>query len=381
MADDYYELLGVEKNVTADELKKAYRKQALKYHPDRNPDDKDAEEQFKKVSHAYEVLKDPEKRAAYDRYGPQAFEGGGMGAGGGGGFHDPFDIFREVYEGSGGGFGGIFDELFGGGRSSQGGARAGANLQYDLQISLEEAAAGVQKEISFRRAVACDACNGSGAEPGTSKKTCNTCGGVGQVTSSRGFFRVKQTCPTCHGTGSIIETPCKKCSGEGRVMKASQSTVKVPAGVDTGSRLRLSGMGEAGTGGGPTGDLIIVIHVKDHDIFDREGDDLYCQIPIKFTLAALGGSIDVPTLNGRATLKIPSGTQSGTTFRMRKKGVLSLRGHGNGDQYVTVHVEVPKSLSGKQKDLLEQFAKESGDDQEPVGKSFFEKAKRFFEEH
>lgn len=381
MADDYYELLGVGKNVTGDELKKAYRKQALKFHPDRNPDDKKAEEQFKKVSHAYEVLKDPEKRAAYDRYGPQAFEGGGMGSGGGGGFHDPFDIFREVYEGSGGGLGGIFDELFGGGRSSQGGARAGANLQYDLQISLEEAATGVQKDISFRRAVACDSCGGSGAEPGTSKTTCNTCGGAGQVTSSRGFFRVKQTCPACHGTGSIIETPCKRCSGEGRVMKASQSTVKVPAGVDTGSRLRLSGMGEAGTGGGPTGDLIIVIHVKDHDIFDRDGDDLYCQIPIKFTLAALGGSIDVPTLNGRATLKIPAGTQSGTTFRMRKKGIVSLRGYGNGDQYVTVHVEVPKSLSGKQKDMLERFAKESGDDEEPMGKSFLKKAKRFFEDH
>ena len=255
MADDYYELLGVGKGVSEEELKKAYRKQALKFHPDRNPDDKDAEEQFKKVSHAYEVLKDPEKRAAYDRYGPQAFEGGGMGAGGGGGFHDPFDIFREVYEGSGGGggFGGIFEEFFGGGRSGQGGARAGANLQYDLQISLEDAAKGVEREISFRRAVSCDHCGGGGAEPGTSKKTCGTCGGAGQVTSSRGFFRVKQTCPTCQGTGSIIETPCRECSGEGRVLKSSHTQVKVPAGVDTGSRLRLSGMGEAGVGGGPTG--------------------------------------------------------------------------------------------------------------------------------
>ena len=384
MADDYYELLGVSREVSGDELKKAYRKQALKYHPDRTPDDKEAEEQFKKESHAYEVLKDSEKRAAYDRYGPQAFEGGGMGAGGGGGFHDPFDMFRDVFEGQGGGgggFGGIFDEFFGGGRSSgPGGARAGANLQYDLQISLEEAAKGVEKEITFRRAVGCEQCNGSGAEAGTSKKTCNTCGGAGQVTSSRGFFRVKQACPTCHGTGSIIEKPCSQCSGEGRVMKTSTSQVKVPAGVDTGSRLRLSGMGEAGTGGGPTGDLIIVIHVKDHDIFDRDGDDLYCQIPIKFTLASLGGAIDVPTLSGRASLKIPAGTQSGTTFRMRKKGMTSLRGYGNGDQYITVHVEVPKSLTGKQKSLLEEFAKESGDDQNPVGKSFFDKAKRFFDD-
>ena len=383
MADDYYELLGVGKGVSDEELKKSYRKLALKYHPDRNPDDKEAEEQFKKVSHAYEVLKDPEKRAAYDRYGAKAFEGGGMGAGGGGGFHDPFEMFREVYEGGGGGgFGGIFDELFGGGRSGgQGGARAGANLQYDLTVTLEEAAKGAEKEISFRRAVSCDHCDGNGSEPGTSKKTCNTCGGAGQVTASRGFFQVRQTCPTCHGTGSIIETPCKQCSGEGRVMKSSQSQVKVPAGVDNGSRLRLSGMGEAGVGGGPTGDLIIVIHLKDHEIFDRDGDDLYCQIPIKFTLAALGGAIDVPTLSGRASLKIPGGTQSGTTFRMRKKGMPSLRGFGNGDQYITVHVEVPKSLSAKQKEQLEAFAKESGDDQEPVGKSFFDKAKRFFDEH
>jgi molecular chaperone DnaJ len=200
------------------------------------------------------------------------------------------------------------------------------------------------------------------------------------VTTSRGFFRVKQACPTCQGTGSIIETPCKTCSGEGRVMKASNTQVKVPAGVDTGSRLRLSGMGEAGVGGGPTGDLIIVIHVQDHEIFEREGDDLYCQIPIKFTLATLGGAIDVPTLSGKASLKIPSGTQSGTTFRMRKKGMTSLRGYGVGDQYITVNVEVPKDLTAKQRELLEKFAIESGDDQEPIGKSFFDKAKRFFDE-
>ncbi len=380
MADDYYELLGVSRDVSDDELKKAYRKQALQYHPDRNPNDKHAEEQFKKVSHAYEVLKDPQKRAAYDRYGPDAFEGG-MGGGGAGGFHDPSDIFREVFEGSGG-FGGIFDELFGGGRSSRrGGVRAGANLQYDLSITLEEAVNGVEKEISFRRATSCDRCNGNGVEPGTSKKSCPTCGGAGQVTSSRGFFRVKQTCPTCRGAGSIVDFPCKMCSGEGRVLTSCNSNVKVPAGVDTGSRLRLSGMGEAGSGGGPTGDLIVLIHVREHDIFDRDGDDLYCQIPIKFTLAALGGAIDVPTLSGKASLRIPAGTQSGTRFRMRKKGITSLRGYGLGDQYVTVHVEVPQKLDGKQKELLEAFAKESGDDREPVGKSFFDKAKRFFDEN
>ncbi len=389
MADDYYELLGVDKGAGDDELKKSYRKQALKYHPDRNPDNPEAEEQFKKVSHAYEVLKDPQKRAAYDRYGASAFDGSGPGmggGGGGGGFHDPFDIFSEVFQGQGGGgsggFGGIFDEIFGGSggrRGGRGGARGGADLQYDLQITLEEAAKGIEKEISYSRAEACEHCHGEGAEPGTKKKMCPTCGGAGQVSVSKGFFRINQACPTCHGEGVSIEKPCKECSGKGRVMNKTRTKVKVPAGVDYGNKLRVAGMGEAGTGGGPTGDLIIAIHVKSHEIFEREGDDLFCDVPIKFTLAALGGTIDVPTLSGKAALKIAAGTQSGTKFRLRKEGMTSLRGYGKGDQYVTVHVEVPKGLSSKQRDLLEEFAHESGDDQEPLGKSFFEKAKRFFD--
>ncbi len=379
MADDYYELLGVGRDVSDNELKKAYRKKALQYHPDRNPGDKNAEEQFKKVSNAYEVLKDPEKRARYDRYGADAFRRG-MGGGGTGGFHDPADIFREVFGGSTG-FGGIFDGLFGGGGGpGRTGARQGANLQYDIELTLEEAAQGVEKEISFRRATHCDRCRGNGVEPGTSKRSCPNCGGIGQVISSRGVFRLKQTCPQCRGTGSVVEFPCKKCSGGGLVMTSCNPNVKVPPGVDTGSRLRLEGLGEAGMGGGPTGDLIILIHVREHDIFDRDGEDLFIQVPIKFTLAALGGAIEVPTLTSKATLKIPAGTQSGTRFRMRKKGLRSLRGVDFGDQYVTVYVEVPRKLKPKQRELLEDFARESGDDRDPDGKSFFDKAKRFFEE-
>ena len=379
MADDYYELLGVARDVSESELKKAYRKKALQFHPDRNPGDKQAEEQFKKVSNAYEVLKDPEKRARYDRYGSDAFSRG-MGGGGAGGFHDPADIFQEVF-GGGSGIGGIFDGLFGAGVGMErGGARPGANLQYNMELSLEEAAQGVEKEISFRRATSCNRCDGDGVEPGTSKRSCPNCGGAGQVTSSRGFFRIKQTCSQCRGTGSIVEFPCKTCSGQGRVMTSCNPNVKVPPGVDTGSRLRLEGLGEAGVGGGPTGDLLILIHVLEHDIFDRDGDDLFVQVPIRFTLAALGGAIEVPTLTGKATLKIPGGTQSGTRFRMRKKGLRSLRGFDYGDQYVTVHVEVPRKLKSKQRELLEAFARESGDDRGPNESSFFDKAKRFFDD-
>jgi len=388
---DYYDLLGVSREVSADELKKAYRKKALKYHPDRNPDDKTAEEKFKEISHAYEVLKDPDKRAAYDRYGAAAFENGGMGGGGmrgggAGGFHDPFDIFREVFGGGGGGGGGggIFEEFFGGGGGGggrgRGGAQRGADLQYDLEITLEEAAKGVEKEISFRRAAPCDQCNGSGAKAGTGQKRCTTCGGSGHVTSSRGFFSIRQACPSCNGAGVVVESPCPKCSGEGRVLTNSKIKLKIPAGVDTGSRLRSSGNGEAGTMGGPSGDLYVVMHLKAHEIFERDGDDLHCEIPIKFTLASLGGTIDVPTLSGKASLKIPAGTQSGTTFRLRSKGMPNLRGYAQGDQYVKVHVEVPRNLSGSQRELLEQFARECGDDNEPVGKGFFEKAKKFFDD-
>jgi molecular chaperone DnaJ len=377
--EDYYELLGVAKGATAEELKKAYRKKAVQYHPDKNPGNKEAEEMFKKVSHAYEVLSDPEKRAAYDRYGAAAFEGnaGMRGAGGmrGGGFHDPFDIFREVFGQQGGGGGGIFDEMFGGGRD---GGRDGADLRYDLEITLEEAARGFEKEISFRKNVICDRCEGTGAEPGSKRVTCPTCRGARQIRRSGGIITFTQTCPTCAGAGTKVEKACTECRGEGRVARNTKLNVRIPPGVDTGSRLRSSGNGEAGLAGGAPGDLYIVLSVKDHELFERQGEDLFCDIPIKFTLASLGGSIEVPTLFGKASLKIPPATQSGTTFRLRGKGMPSLRGGHQGDQLVRVHVEVPQSLTSEQKKILEEFARVSGDAAEPTSRSFFEKAKKFF---
>jgi molecular chaperone DnaJ len=373
---DYYELLGVARDATADELKKAYRKLAVKYHPDKNPGNKEAEEMFKQISEAYEVLGDSEKRAAYDRFGHAAFAGGAGargGAGGAGGFHDPFDIFREVF----GGGGGIFEEFFSGGGGSDG-AHRGSDLRYDLEITLEEAAQGVEKEISFRKLVMCDHCEGSGAEPGSKRVRCATCNGRGQVTSSRGFFTFRQTCPSCRGAGSRVERPCTKCRGEGRVQQNAKVNVRIPPGVETGTKLRSSGNGEAGTQGGPPGDLYIVLHVADHEVFERHGDDLFCEIPIKFTLATLGGTIQVPTLTGKATLKIPPGTQSGTTFRLKGKGLPNLRGGAPGDQLLRVHVEVPTELTSEQRKKLEEFALLCGDADEPVARSFLEKAKRFF---
>jgi len=378
--EDYYELLGVSREATQDELKKAYRKMAVKYHPDKNPGNKEAEESFKKVSEAYEVLKDEQKRASYDRYGHAAFSGAsGGGASAGGPFHDPFDIFSEVFGGGGGGS--IFEEFFGGSaRRGSSGASRGSDLRYDLEIDLKEAAIGVEKEISFRKPTSCSRCNGSGAEPGSGVKVCGNCGGSGQVAVSKGFFSVRQTCPTCSGTGQIIEKPCFACGGEGRVNETTKIKVKVPPGVDTGSKLRSAGNGEAGSHGGPSGDLYIVIHVREHEIFERQEENLYCEIPIKFTLATLGGTIEVPTLGGKASLKIPAGTQSGTTFRLKAKGIPSLRGGYFGDQLVRVKIEVPKSLSSEQRSKLEEFALACGDADEPVGKGFFEKAKKFFGE-
>jgi molecular chaperone DnaJ len=375
--EDYYELLGVGKSATPEELKKAYRKKAVQFHPDKNPGNKEAEETFKKVSEAYDVLNNADKRAAYDRYGHAAFQNGGGGSrAGGGGFHDPFDIFRDVF-GQGGGGGGVFDEMFGGG-GGRDGSRDGSDLRYDLEITLEEAARGAQKDISFRKNVTCERCDGSGAEPGSKRVTCPTCRGAGQIRRSGGIITFTQTCPTCAGAGSKTEKPCTTCRGEGRSPKTTKLNVRIPAGVDTGSRLRSSGNGEAGQAGGQTGDLYIVLSVKDHELFERNGDDLYCEIPIKFTLATLGGTIEVPTLFGKASLKIPAGTQSGTTFRLRSKGMPSLRGGSQGDQLVRTHVEVPTSLTDEQKQLLEDFARVSGDANEPTSKSFFEKAKKFF---
>lgn len=383
--EDYYELLGVAKTATDEDIKKAYRKKAVQFHPDKNPGNKQEEESFKKVSEAYEALKDPQKRAAYDRYGHAAFQQGGVGprggGAGGGGFHDPFDIFREVFGqgGQGAGGGGIFEEFFGGGGGGNGGGPGrGSDLRYDLEITLEEAAHGAEKEISFRKLGECGHCHGTGAEPGSKRTTCPTCRGAGQVTTSRGFFHVRQACPTCHGSGHRFEKVCAKCSGEGRVNETAKINVKIPAGVDTGNKLRSSGNGEAGAGGGEAGDLYIVIHIKEHEVFERQGDDLFCEIPIKFTLATLGGTIHVPTLQGKAALKIPSGTQSNTTFRLKGRGMPHLRGGAHGDQLIRVQVEVPTHLSSEQKKVLEEFSRISGDSDEPMSKGFFEKAKKFF---
>ncbi len=372
---DYYEVLGVSRDTSPEELKKAYRKKAVEFHPDRNKEP-DAEERFKEVSEAYDVLKDPEKRAAYDRYGHAAFQGAGAARGpAGGGYHDPFDLFREVF----GGGGGIFDEFFGGGGG--GGAQRGSDLRYDLEITLEEAASGVEKELSYRASAQCGHCHGSGAEPGSKKVRCPTCGGRGKVITSRGFFQVQQTCPTCEGTGEKIESPCTVCRGEGRVPETKKIRIKIPAGVDTGMKLRSAGNGEAGYAGATAGDLYVVIHVKEHEIFERRGNDLYTDIPIKFTLAALGGAIEAPTIGAdsrRTTLKIPAGTQDGTIFRIRDKGMPPVRGGSRGDMLVRVHIEVPRKLTSEQREKLEAFAIACGDAENPVEEGFLKKAKRFF---
>src|SRR5216110_212864 len=317
---DYYEVLGVARGAHEDEIKRSYRKLAVKFHPDKNPNDPHAEEKFKELGEAYDVLIDVDKRAAYDRYGHAAFAQGG--AGFGGGFHDPFDIFREVF---GGGGGGIFESFFGGGGVGRADERQrGSDLRYDMQITLEEAAFGTEKEIEVRKLDVCDQCHGSGAEPGSRSINCPTCGGRGQVISSRGFFQVSQTCPRCRGAGQIIEKPCHKCHGEGRVEKLGRVKLKIPVGIREGSRLRSSHNGEAGIRGGPPGDLYVVIHVKEHKIFQRDGDNLYCEVPIPFSLAALGGEMPVPTLDGRANVRVPAGTQSGQIFKLRGKGIASI---------------------------------------------------------
>jgi molecular chaperone DnaJ len=370
---DFYELLEVQRNASDDEIKKAYRKMALKYHPDRNQGDKAAEEKFKQVSEAYEVLADPEKRAAYDRFGHAAFGPGSRGAGGGG-FHDPFDIFQQVF----GGAGGVFSDFFGGGGGGRGGAQGGNDLRYDLQLTFEEAAFGCEKEINIRRKESCDSCDGSGASPGTTTTRCSQCGGRGQVSAQRGFFMVSQTCPRCRGTGSVIEKPCKSCNGIGLVDKMAKIKIRVPGGVEDGMRLRSAGNGESGTRGGPPGDLYVVLHVKEHEIFKRDGEDIYCEVPISFALAALGGELEVPTLEGSARLKIAPGTQGGTLFRLRGKGVQSLDGDGHGDQHIRVIVEVPDKLNSEQRKKLEEFARSCNEDVFPMRKSFLASVKRIF---
>jgi len=371
---DYYEVLGVERNASGEEVKRAYRKLAVKFHPDKNPDDPQAEEKFKELGEAYDVLIDADKRAAYDRFGHAAFAQGGAG---GRGFHDPFDIFREVFGGAGGG---IFETFFGGGVGMRGEDRQrGSDLRYDMQITLEEAAFGADKEIEVRKLDTCDKCQGSGAESGSRTVTCSACGGRGQVISARGFFQVSQTCPRCRGAGQMIEKPCRHCDGEGRAEKLSRIKLKIPAGIQDGSRLRSSRNGEAGTRGGPHGDLYVVIHIREHKVFQREDDDLYCEMPIPFTLAALGGEVEVPTLEGKAHVKVPPGTQSGQIFRLRGKGILNVNGRQRGDLLARLVVEVPSRLNSEQRQKLEEFAALCGDENTPIRKSFFERAKEFFQ--
>jgi molecular chaperone DnaJ len=371
---DYYEVLGIERNAAEEEVKRAYRKLAVKFHPDKNPDDPHAEEKFKELGEAYDVLIDSEKRAAYDRFGHAAFAQGGGGFRGG--FHDPFEIFREVF--GGGGAGGIFETFFGGGGRQGEDRQRGSDLRYDMEITLEEAAFGVEKEIEVRKLDSCDKCHGSGAEPGSRTINCPTCGGRGQVITSRGFFHVSQTCPRCHGVGEIIEKPCRTCRGEGRIEKTSRIKLKIPAGIASKSRLRSVRNGEAGIRGGPPGDLYVVVHVKEHEVFQREEDNLYCELPIPFTLAALGGEVAVPTLEGKANLKIPAGTQGGQMFKLRGKGIVNVNGHEHGDLFARVIVEVPTRLTAEQRKKLEDFANACNEENTPMLQSFFERAKKFF---
>ena len=368
---DYYEVLGVAKDVNDEDLKKAYRRLAMKFHPDRNPDNKEAEEKFKEGNEAYEILSNPDKRAAYDRHGhagvdPSMGAGGFGGQRGGGNYSDIFEAFGDIF-GSG--------QRGGGSRQ-----RGGADLQYTLELSLEEAVKGVKKQVRFTTAAACEVCDGSGAKKGSSMTTCRTCGGAGQVRMQQGFFTVQQTCPTCRGKGQMIKDPCDACHGEGRTNKQKTLEVTIPAGVDTGDKVRLTGEGEAGANGAPAGNLYVQVVVKEHNIFKRDGADLYCEVPISFVDAALGADIEVPTLDGRVKLKVPEGTQSSKVFRVRGKGVKPVRGYEAGDLLCRVIIETPVNLSSKQKDLLREFhdSLEGNDKQSPNKKTFFDSVKDLF---
>ncbi len=376
---DYYEVLGVAKGASADEIKKGYRTKAKELHPDRNADNPKAEAQFKEANEAYEVLKDAEKKAAYDRYGHAAFEGGMGGGGGrpGGGFGGGQGDFGSA-------FSDVFDDLFGdfmGGGQRGGGRRAarGSDLRYNLRVTLEDAYSGLQKTINVPTAVACSGCNGSGAEGGAEPSTCPTCSGMGKVRAQQGFFTVERTCPTCSGLGQIISNPCKVCNGAGRTEKDRALSVNIPAGVETGTRIRLSGEGEAGMRGGPAGDLYIFIEVAEHKLFERDGNNLYCRVPVSMGTAALGGSIEVPTIDGgRGRVQIPGGSQSGRQMRLRAKGMPALRGGTAGDMFIELAVETPVNLTNRQKELLREF-EDLSEENNPESSSFFSSVKSFWD--
>jgi len=369
---DYYKILDVPRNATEAEIKKAYRRLAMKYHPDRNPNDKEAEEKFKEVKEAYEVLTDPEKRAAYDQFGHAGVEAAARG-GRPGGF-GPGDAFADI-------FGDVFGDIFGGGRRARTQVFRGADLRYELELDLEQAVFGHTVEIKVPKLVECDSCNGTGAAKGSAPVTCDTCGGSGQVRIAQGFFQLQQTCPRCRGVGTIIRNPCDRCHGQGRVRRTKKLSVKVPAGVDTGDRIRLTGEGEAGRNGGPPGDLYVEITVREHPIFERDGEHLSCELPISFATAALGGTLTVPTLDGEVTIKIPPETQSGRVFRLREKGVKPVRGGQRGDLFCRVVVETPVNLTAEQRELIrkldESLKRESGK-HAPRATGFLEGVKRFF---
>jgi molecular chaperone DnaJ len=369
---DYYDVLGVSRGASDEELKKAYRRLAIQYHPDRNPGDKQAEERFKEINEAYQILSDSQRRAQYDRYGHAAFQGP-QGGGGFGGF-DFTQGFEEV-------FSDIFGDFFGTGRGrSRSRTRRGDDLRYDLEVEFQEAARGIDKVIKFQRLATCDGCEGSGARGGRDGvRTCPNCHGTGQVRTQQGFFSIATTCGQCRGEGTIIADPCQKCQGQGRIRKPQSISVRIPPGVDNGSRLKLRGEGEAGLGGGPPGDLYVVIHVREHPLFVRQDNDVVIEVPVSFPQAALGTEIEVPTLEGKVKLRIPAGTQSGKVFRLKGKGIVDLHGYGHGDQLVKIVVETPRRLTPRQRELLEEFAKLSGEDiNHPMAKGFVDKLKEMF---
>jgi molecular chaperone DnaJ len=372
---DYYEVLGVQRGASPDEIKRAYRTKAKELHPDRNKDDPKAESAFKEVNEAYDCLKDDQKKAAYDRFGHAAFEGGMGGGPRGGGQGDFASAFSDVFED-------LFGDFMGGGRGGGGGrqrATRGSDLRYNLRVTLEEAYKGVQKAITVPTAVNCGACNGTGAESGSEPQTCPTCSGMGKVRAQQGFFTVERTCPTCNGAGQIVKNPCKACRGAGRIEKDRQLSVNIPAGVETGTRIRLGGEGEAGLRGGPAGDLYIFIEVREHALFQRDGVNLYCRIPVSMTTAALGGEVEVPTIDGgRSLVKVPAGAQNGKQLRLRAKGMPALRGGGVGDMLIEFAVETPVNLTARQKEILREFdAIEANNN--PEGSSFFSKVKNFWD--